>query len=76
MVAEAQEYRANVRRQKEVVYEQYLWRKAMLAGYNKHVDFMMSPAWEAKYSTAVNRHSAPPMLSNTALLSRSYCQGL
>jgi hypothetical protein len=55
---EAQEYRENVRKQKTKMYEQYLWRKAMLASYAKQVDFMMSPEWETTYSATLERHAS------------------
>lgn len=73
--AEAQEYRENVRGQKEKVYEQYLWRKAMLIAYGKHVDFMMSPEWEATYSAAVDRHALViPILQKMGTLKALGCR--
>lgn len=61
--AEEQEYRDKIRKDKAAVYDHYLWRKLLMAGYAKHVDFMMSPEWEARYTAKIERcaHS-PPLL--------------
>lgn len=53
--AEEQEYRDKIRKDKAAVYDHYLWRKLLMAGYAKHVDFMMSPEWEARYTAKIER---------------------
>ena len=57
--AEEQEFRDKVRKQKQMIYDQYLWRKLLLQDFAKHVDFMMSPAWEATYRAKLERCAAP-----------------
>jgi hypothetical protein len=53
--AEEQEYRERVRKQKQMIYDQYLWRKLLLQDFAHHVDFMNSPAWEASYRAKLER---------------------
>ena len=53
--AEEQEYRDKVRKQKQQIYDQYLWRKLLIADFQAHSAFMMSPAWEAAHAAKVAR---------------------
>lgn len=53
--AEEQEYRERVRKQKQMIYDQYLWRKLLLNDFRDHVEFMMSPAWETTYRAKMDR---------------------
>ena len=55
--AEEQEYRERVRKQKQMIYDQYLWRKLLLQDFATHVGFMDSPAWEASYRAKLERCS-------------------
>ena len=53
--AEAQQYRERIRKAKLHVYEQYLWRKDLMADYNKQIDYMRSPQWDAIFSQKIQR---------------------
>ena len=53
--AEEQEYRDRVRKQKQLIYDQYLWRKLLMADFQAHSAFMMSPAWEATHAARIAR---------------------
>ena len=54
-LAEAAEYRREVRKRKQQVYEQYLERRAMLRDFNAMAAFMASDAWAAVYSERLAR---------------------
>ena len=55
MHAEEQEYRDKVRKQKQQIYDQYLWRKLLKADFQTHSAFMMSPEWEVTYAARIQR---------------------
>ena len=44
-----------MRKQKQQVYDQYLWRKLLIADFQAHSAFMMSPGWEAAHAAKVAR---------------------
>ena len=59
LAAEEQEYREKIRKDKSAVYDHYLWRKLLMAAYASHVDYMMSPEWEARFSAKIKRCVVP-----------------
>ncbi len=65
--AEEQEYRDKIRKDKAAVYDHYLWRKLLMAAYASHVDYMMSPEWEARFSARIKRCVLLYSLPNAAL---------
>ena len=55
MHAEAQQYRERIRGAKLRVYEQYLWRKQLMADHRKQADYMRSPEWDQVFSEKIHR---------------------
>ncbi len=55
--AEEQEYRDKIRKDKTAVYDHYLWRKLLMAAYAKHVDYMMCPDWDARFSAKIEQYA-------------------